>query len=95
MNEKEKSMLVSEVNILRELKHVNIVRYKVILLLRSSLVRSSLELGLTKVYAPGIRALLGPAAHFSEVGVLQVRTVPIGSSQGHPARANLAFCWQL
>ncbi|KAJ1487013.1 kinase-like domain-containing protein [Baffinella frigidus] len=28
MNEKEKSMLVSEVNILRELKHVNIVRYK-------------------------------------------------------------------
>ena len=30
MNEKEKSMLVSEVNILRELKHVNIVRYKVI-----------------------------------------------------------------
>ena len=29
MNEKEKSMLVSEVNILRELKHANIVRYKV------------------------------------------------------------------
>ena len=29
MNEKEKSMLVSEVNILRELKHPNIVRYKV------------------------------------------------------------------
>eukprot|EP00960_Hanusia_phi_P022597 668363-Hanusia_phi.AAC.4 len=28
MNEKEKSMLVSEVNILRELKHPNIVRYK-------------------------------------------------------------------
>lgn len=29
MSEKEKSMLVSEVNILRELKHPNIVRYKV------------------------------------------------------------------
>jgi serine/threonine protein kinase len=33
MNEKEKSMLVSEVNILRELKHPNIVRYKVGLIL--------------------------------------------------------------
>ena len=31
MSEKEKSMLVSEVNILRELKHPNIVRYKVAL----------------------------------------------------------------
>lgn len=31
MSEKEKSMLVSEVNILRELKHPNIVRYKVVL----------------------------------------------------------------
>ena len=30
MSEKEKSMLVSEVNILRELKHPNIVRYKVL-----------------------------------------------------------------
>lgn len=32
MSEKEKSMLVSEVNILRELKHPNIVRYKVLML---------------------------------------------------------------
>ena len=34
----------------------------------SSLLLSSLELSDTKVYEPYIRALLGTASHFSEVG---------------------------
>ena len=44
----------------------------------SSLLLSSLELSDTKVYAPEIRALLGTASHFCEIGVLKlmVRAVP-------------------
>ena len=37
----------------------------------SSLLLSSLELSDTKVYEPQIRARLGTAAHFCEVGVLK------------------------
>ena len=37
---------------------------------------SSLELSDTKVYEPYIRARLGTAAHFCEVVVLKLRTVP-------------------
>ena len=49
-----------------------------LLLLFSSLLLSSLELSDTKVYEPSIRARLGTAAHFCEVVVLKLRTVPIG-----------------
>jgi len=41
----------------------------------SSLLLSSLELSDTKVYEPYIRALLGTASRFCEVGVLKSRTV--------------------
>ena len=39
----------------------------------SSLLLSSLELSDTKVYEPGIRALLGAVSHFCEVVVLELR----------------------
>ena len=48
----------------------------------SSVSLSSLELSDTKVYEPQIRALLGTAAHFCEVVVLKLRTVPIGWQVG-------------
>ena len=41
----------------------------------SSSLLSSLELNDTRVYEPQIRALLDPASHFCEAGVLQSRTV--------------------
>ena len=42
----------------------------------ASSLLSSLELSYTKVYEPLIRARLGTAAHFCEVVVLKLRTVP-------------------
>jgi len=47
----------------------------------SSLLLSCLELGDTKVYEPQIRALLGTAAHFCEVVVLE-RAKPLYSTEG-------------
>ena len=46
----------------------------------STLLLSSLELSATEVYEPSIKARLGTAAHFCEVGVLKLRTVPIGTA---------------
>ena len=45
-----------------------------------SLLLSSLGLSDTNVYESEIRARLGTAAHFCEVGVLKLRTVPIDTA---------------
>ena len=42
----------------------------------SSLLLSGLELSVAKVYQPAIRALLGTASQFCEVGVLTSKAVP-------------------
>ena len=49
-------------------------------ILSASLLLSSLELSDTNVYEPYTRALLGTAAHFCQVVVLKLRTVPIGTA---------------
>ena len=61
-------------------------------LLFRGLLLSSLELSNTKVYEPQIRALLGTASHFCQVGVLKLRTVPIAGvhAAGAAARAGHA-----
>ena len=46
----------------------------------SSSLLSSPEMSDAKVYAPSIRARLGTTAHFCEVAVLKLRTVPIGTA---------------
>ena len=48
--------------------------FEVLLFFFSSLLLSSLESSDTKVYEPSIRALLGTASHFFEVGVLKLST---------------------
>jgi len=52
----------------------------------SSLLLSSLELSDTKVYEPLIRAHLGTAAHFCEVGVRKLRTVDCPACAHQPSR---------
>ena len=60
------------------------MRHLVLLVIRDSpyLLHSSLELSDTHntVYEPQIRARLGTAAHFCEVVVLKLKTVPIGTA---------------
>jgi len=51
-----------------------------VLLLRSSLSLSSLELSDTQVYEPSKRALLGTSSDFCEVEVLKLRTIQPGAT---------------
>ena len=57
-------------------------------LFSSSLLLPSLALSDTKVYELEIRARLGTAAHFCEVGVLKSRTPRHRRSRGWPSKAS-------